>query len=175
MSDLVFEFADPAGDSLRIAWNGEALEQLDPAAEGATPPWSLAGELDWDEIAALRLLSARLGDQRLLAIVALRPLAAEGHGEEVLAGAVAGTEDFDQLEQTLFSTEYDPEGMPRRVGLELYPANGGLPLRVAGEVTATAVSESGGVQRLSAALILRSAGTEGVGVLDVLSPAAPAS
>jgi hypothetical protein len=170
MSDLVFEFADPAGDSLRISWDTEALGRLDPGTDGSAPPWALAGELDWDEIASLRMLSARLADERLVVIVALRPASASGHGDEVLAGAVATAAGVDRLDQTLLSTEYDPEGLPRRVGLELYPEQGGLPLRVAGEVTATALSETGGVRRLSAALTLRSAGAGGVGVLDVLSP-----
>lgn len=173
MSDLVFEFADPAGDSLRVSWDGEALARLDPGADGSSPPWALAGEIDWDEISALRMLSARLPDERLIAIVALRPVSAAGHGDEALAGAVAGADGFDGLEQTLLSTEYDPEGLPRRIGLELYPEHGGLALRVAGEVTATALSESAGVRRLSASLTVRSAGATGVGVLDVLSPARP--
>lgn len=171
MDDLVFEFADPAGDSLRISWDGEALANLDPGARAESPPWALAGELDWDEIAALRMLSARLPDGRLIAIVALRPVAATGHGDEVMTGAVARADGFEGLEQTLLSTEYDAEGLPRRVGLELYPEERGMPMRVAGEVTDTAVAEHGGVRRLSALLTLRSAGMAGVGVLDVLSAA----
>lgn len=168
MSDLVFEFAGPAGEALRIAWDREALSLLDHAAEEHQPAWSIEGELDWEALSSLRILSARLGDERLIAIVALRPVAAEGHGDEVLVGAVGDAEGFDQVDQALLSTEYDPQGLPRRVGLELYPELGGLPLRVAGETTATALSDSDGVRRLSAKLSMRSAGAGGVGVLDTL-------
>ena len=168
MNDVSFEFADPAGEALRIAWDGEALSSLDHEAAGRDPAWSIAGELDWDQVSSLRLLSARLADERLIAIVALRPLAAEGHGDELLAGAVGDAEGFDQLDQTLLSTEYSPDGLPRRVGLELYTERDGLPLRVAGEATATALSDSAGVRRLSVSLSLRSGGAGGTGVLDVL-------
>ncbi len=168
MTDVTFELADPAGEALRIAWDAGALSSLDHEAAERDPAWSIAGEVDWDQVSSLRLLSARLADQRLIAIVALRPAAAEGHGDEVVAGAVGNAEGFDQLEQALLSTEYDPQGLPRRVGLELRSEHGGLALRVAGEITATALSDIGGVRRLAAGLTLRSAGATGVGVLDVL-------
>jgi hypothetical protein len=166
MTDVSFEFTDPAGEALRIAWDGEALSSLDQ--EAPERDQALVAEPRREQVSSLRLLSARLGDERLIAIVALRPAAAEGHGDEVVAGAVGNAEGFEQLEQALLSTEYDPQGLPRRVGLELRSERGGLALRVAGEITATALSDSGGVRRLAAGLTLRSAGATGVGVLDVL-------
>lgn len=168
MSDLVFECAGPAGETLRIAWNREVLSVLGHATEQRRPAWSIGGEPDWEELSALRILSARLDDERLIAIVALRPVGTGGHGDEVLVGAVGNAEGFDQVEQALLSTEYDPQGVPRRVGLELYPEHGSLPLRIAGETTATALSDSGGVRRVSADLTMRSGGVGGVGVLDTL-------
>ena len=129
---LALEFTGPAGDPLRIEWQADALAALDPAAVDGDPVWRLAGELDWDEIEALRIVSGRLDDGRLIAIAALRPTGAAGHGEEVVAGALGGAEGFDQLAEALLSTEYGPDGLPRRVGLELYRDDGGLPLRVGG-------------------------------------------
>lgn len=165
---FVFEFADRNGEPLRIAWSGEALAELDPAAQDRQPAWQLGGELDWEAVEALRIVSARLGDERTVAVVALRPSAATGHGDEIVSGALGDDDGFDGLERTLLSTEYGPDGLPRRVGLELYREDAGLPLRVAGEATATAISDEGDVRRLSAALELRCAGLAGVGVLDVL-------
>ena len=165
---VVFELADPSGEPLRIAWSGEALAGLDPAARAQEPVWQLGGELDWGEIEALRVLSARLGDQRTVAVVALRPSAASGHGDEIVSGALGDEEGFDGLEQTLLSTEYGPDGLPRRIGLELYRGDAGLPLRVAGEAIATEITDDGDTRRTSAALELRCAGLAGVGVLDVL-------
>jgi hypothetical protein len=165
---IALEFVDPNGDPLRIEWRADALAALDPAGSGQLPPWRLGGELDWDEVSELRLLSGRLGDRRLLAVAALRPAEAEGHGDEVVAGASGSVDSLERLGETLLSTEYGPEGEPRRIGLELYRADGGMPLRVAGDATAVASSLEGGVARTSAALELRAAGDLGVGVLDIL-------
>ena len=108
---------------------------------------------------------------RLIAVAALRPAGADGHGEELVAGALGDLESFEQLAETLLSTEYGSDGLPRRVGLELYRSEGGMPIRVAGDATATADLDAGGVRRTSAALHLRAAGAAGAGALDILRPA----
>jgi hypothetical protein len=163
------ELTDPGGVPLRIEWRAEALAAFEPASPGAEPVWRLGGELDWDEVEALRILSGRLDDDRVIAIAALRPSGAAGHGEEIVTGALGTLDALDPLAETLFSTEYGPDRLPRRIGLELYREEGGLPIRVAGDATATASDDHGGVRRLSAALALRSSGAEGPGVLDVLT------
>ena len=167
---VALEFRDPSGEPLRFEWRADELAAFDPAVAGEQPVWRFGGELDWDEIEAVRLLSARLEDGRLLAIAALRPAEAQGHGEEITAGAIGDAEAFEQLYETLFSTEYGPDGRPRRVGLELYPAEDSMPIRVAGETTAVSSSDNGGVSRLSAALMLRAGGEAGTGSLDILRP-----
>jgi hypothetical protein len=170
VSDVVgLEFEDPAGERLRFEWAADELASFDPEPSADQPVWRLGGELDWDEIEAVRVVSARLDDGRLLAIVALRPPDAEGHGDELVVGAMgAGTDDFAQLHETLLSTEYGADGLPRRIGAELYPSETSIPIRVAGESTASASFDSGGVQRTSASLKLRSAGATGTGALDIL-------
>ncbi len=165
---LAIEFTDPSGDALRIEWRTDALAALDPGSPGQEPAWRLGGELDWDEVEALRVISARLEDGRLIAVAALRPAGAVGHGEEIVLGALGDAESFDQLDDALFSTEYGPDELPRRVGLELYRENGGLPVRIAGDAVGVARSSEGGVERVSSALALRATGDAGVGVLDVL-------
>jgi hypothetical protein len=75
------------------------------------------------------------------------------------------------VDQPLLSTEYDAAGQPRRVGLELYPGEDGLALRIAADVTAATTSASGGVERVAAALAVRSPGGEGAGVFDLLTRA----
>ena len=52
---LALEFTGPAGDPLRIEWQADALAALDPATADGEPVWRLGGELDWDEIEALRI------------------------------------------------------------------------------------------------------------------------
>jgi hypothetical protein len=168
---VAIELTDPAGEPLRIDWTTEALAALDPAAPGETPVWRLGGELDWDEVEALRIFSGRLEDGRLVAIAAVRPLDAGGHGEEVVAGLLGDSTGFDPLAEALLSTEYQGDGLPSRVGLELYGESGELPVRIAGDVRATADGEQGGVRRTSAALALRASGSAGAGILDVLTRA----
>ena len=168
---VALEFTDPAGDALLVEWEAEALAALVAPTADAEPVWRLSGEVDWDEIEGLRIVSGRLGAERLLAIASLRPKGAEGHGEEALAGALGSVTQFDQLDEVLLSTEYGADGAVRRIGLELYRDEAVLPLRIAGDVIARNREVSGGVRRDSAAFELRGGGDEGIGILDVLTSA----
>ena len=168
---LALEFDSPTGDRLTFEWKPEAFAAVDPASPPAEPLWTLGGELDWDDLEAVRVLTARLGDERVLGLVALRPAGARGHGEELVTGAVGDGTSFAQLEDPLLSTEYGPDNRPRRVGLEVYPGDDGLALRIAGEARAVEASESGGVRRVAAALELRGPHGTGAGALDILAPA----
>jgi hypothetical protein len=165
---LALEFQAPTGDDLRFEWQPDAFDAVTGSAPPAEPVWTLGGELDWDEVDSVRVLTARLGDGRRLAVVALRPAGASGHGDEVVAGAIGDGESFTGLDEPLLSTEYGADGRPRRLGLELYPADDGLALRIAADVTATAGTAAGGVDRIAAALAVRDAGGEGAGTFDTL-------
>jgi hypothetical protein len=168
---LAVEFTDPGGDALRVEWQAEALAALDPGAASGPPVWELVGELDWDEVEALRVLSGRLADGRLIALAALRPAAAKGHGEELMGGVIGELGELERLAAPLLSTEYGADAQPRRIGLELHRDSDGLPLRIAGDATATTTADAGGVRRTSTALALRSAGETGTAVLDMLARA----
>jgi hypothetical protein len=169
-ADLVaVELEPPSGDPLLVEWRSEALAGLDPRAEDAGGVWRLAGELDWDAIEALRILSGRLGDGRLLAIAAVRPAGASGHGDELTAGAIGEPDGFERIDEVLLSTEYGSDGLPRRVGLELYPDQTSLPMRIAGVAIAPAeAGQSGGVRRVRVGLELRGNGSRGAAVYELL-------
>lgn len=169
MSEVfALEFESPQGERLRFEWNPESLERLDSEL-GESTPWRLDGQLDWDEVELVRVLSARFEDGRLFGLAALRPAGAEGHGEEIVVSAlVDGNGQLDAIDETLFSVEYDGSGLPRRVGLELYRGEGSMPLRVAGDVIATGGGNGGELERTSAAVSLRLTGAAGSGRLDVL-------
>src|SRR3954468_18191557 len=107
---VALEFETPAGESLRFEWTPPGFAALDGATVPEEPVWALAGQLDWDEVEGLRVVSARLEDGRVLAIVALRPRGAGGHGEELVAGALGDGDSFAQLERSLLSTEYGSDG-----------------------------------------------------------------
>lgn len=165
MSEHVgLEFEAPTGDRLSFEWDSDLLARL-----GGDPPdrpvWTLGGELDWDEIERVRVLSARLGDDRLLAIVALLAAGADGHGEELVAAALGDGNSFEQLDDALLSAESGPEDRLRRIGLELYASSAALAIRLSGSVTSLVDNEHGGVARTTALIELTDGGH---GILDVL-------
>jgi hypothetical protein len=163
------EFSSPSGTTLRFDWPLDRLQRLD--AEDHDTVWERAGELDWDEVESVRVVSGRLDDGRLLALAALRPAGAEGHGDDAVYGVVVDDAgEAESLAQALISTEYGPEGAVRRVGLELYREDDGLALRVAGDATGAEEHRDGGVLHRRITLALR-AGGPGVGVLDILAEA----
>jgi hypothetical protein len=167
------EFETPEGERIDIGWDEAALAGLDAAdGVGATAPWLLDGELDWDEVELIRVLSARFDDGRLLGVAAIRPQGAEGHGDELVVSALVGPDGgVEPVSETLFSVEYDGDGNPRRAGLELYRGEGSIPLRAAGEATTAESTAEGSLARTSAALRMRLAGTQGFGRLDIVRPA----
>jgi hypothetical protein len=144
----------------------ERLDRFDLEAGPGAEPWRLAGRLDPGEVESLRFLSGRLGDGRALAVAALRPAGAGGHGDEVVAGLLGPADALERLAAVLLSTEYGPDGLPRRVGLELYETEEAVPLRVAGtvmEVTAQGEEEV----RVRAGLELRHGGARGGGIYEL--------
>ena len=166
---VALEFTDPSGDPLRIEWSAEALAALVSPQPDPEPAWRLAGQIDWDEIEGMRIISARVGADLLLAVGAVRPKGAAGHGDELVAGAVGDGEAFERLEEALVSTEYGADGAVRRIGLELYRGPGGFPIRVAGDKIASSSERRDAIRRDTASFELRSAGEQGIGVLDVLT------
>ena len=91
--------------------------------------------------------SGRLADGRLIAIAALRPVGADGHGDELRRGLIGPPGELEALAESLLSTEHGADELPRRIGLELYRDPDGLPLRIAGEATASTAGEQANVRR----------------------------
>jgi hypothetical protein len=167
MSEVVaIEFTSPSGEALRFEWPVEALRALGGADE--EPTWSLGGELDWDELKRVRVLSGRLGDGLAVAAAELLPRGAEGHGEGPIAGILLADGESEELTEILLSTEYGPESAPRRLGLELYRAGAEIPLRIAGDAKGGESTESGGVRNDRVIFELRWGSVDGVGVLETM-------
>ncbi len=170
MSETVsVEFAAPSGDELRFDWDLGRLRSLDPAVTDP-PLWRLSGELDWDEVDRVRVLSASYESGSMLTIAAIRPAGVAGHGEEAITGLVIDPERGpEQLGEVLFSAEHGAEGALERIGLELYRHESGLPIRVAGEPTAVESHPDGRVDHRHYVLSLRGPDGAGVAALDVLA------
>ena len=125
------------------------------------PAWSLDGELE-PGLAALRLLSARLDDGRVLLLAAARPDGAEGHDAETTAAVIVDPEGgVSELEEILLSTEYAEDGRIRRLGLELYPPGEDYPHRGGAEALSAERREAAGRRTDSAEMGMRLDGVAG--------------
>jgi hypothetical protein len=166
MAEVSVEFTSPAGERLAFDWPLDLLDAFEGSESDTI--WALEGELDWDEIEVVRVVTARFDDGRCLALAAIHPSGAEGHGDDAIAGVLVSDGEPEALAEALMSTEYGADGEIRRIGLELYQEREGLPLRVAGDVTSVSERVDGDVVHKRIALAAR-AGSPGVGVLDVLT------
>jgi hypothetical protein len=167
---------EPAGVSLKegaaeLAVDRNALASL-AAGETLPSPWTVEAGPDWQRHQMLRLISAAFEDGTLLAIAALRPVDAEGHDREAVGGLLTDPEGaLAVLPEALISTEFGPDGRPRRLGLELYKDPDSPPLRVAGEIdpTGARTEASGAWTQDTAQVGLRWDERRGHGLYEVLT------
>ena len=138
------------------------LDGLARVGESEDAPFAVTAGFD-DRWESARILSGAFEDGRLLAVAALRPRRARGHGDDAIGGALVREGEPSVLSEVLWSVEYDRERRPRRLGLELYEGPDSLPLRVAADRS----DEAGAGQT---AFDLRLDGVEGVGRLALLRP-----
>jgi hypothetical protein len=82
-----------------------------------------SGETDWDRVELVRSLTVGLDDGSMLAVASARPAGTTGHGDEAASALLAEGDSLVRFDEPLISTEYDPAGEPRRVGVELWPAD----------------------------------------------------
>lgn len=102
---------------------------LGTVGETETPP-------AWDELDALRSVSAVFDGEHAFLAVARRPRGAPGHGQEEVAAWLLHDGKPLTTEDARISTVYDGEGRQRSAGLELWIANEDFPRRLSGTVLA---------------------------------------
>lgn len=98
------------------------------------------------EQALRRSIGIVFSDGGLLALSAVRPPGAGGHGEEQVTAVLCDPDGAPfEVSETLLSTEYGPDGVQRRATLELWTdGDDGQPLRGAGMLIGAAkVSQAG--------------------------------
>jgi hypothetical protein len=98
------------------------------------------------EQALRRSIGIVFSDGGLLALSAVRPAGATGHGEEQVTVVLCDPDGAPvEVSETLLSTEYGPDGVQRRATLELWTdGDDGQPLRGAGTlISATKVRHAG--------------------------------
>ena len=159
------------GAPLRLRFDAGALGASGGEGDDeARTPWSVEGEVDWAHAESLRLLSARFDDGRELAIASLRPRDASGHDADDVASHLLEGGEPVAVDEALVSTEYDPAGLPRRVGIELWIDPDSPPIRVAADREGAVEVGGAGPRREVARMRFRLPGAGGRGLHEVLRP-----
>jgi hypothetical protein len=131
---------------------------------------------DLTSVDSIRWLAGWLGPQEGFSLTALRPRKARGHEADLIAAAVIEDPSPPRIEDPRLSTTYAEDGLPFRVGLELWfeakdeegsedaPSHQ-YPRRAAGETVGRPLDWEAAGFRLNACLVdWRSHGREGRGV-----------
>ena len=138
--------------------------------EGLRSPWQLESEPDWRLVDSIRLVSASFDDGTALGVAALRPRDARGHGDDVVTARVVDAEGQEtQPSETLVSVEHDGEGVPRRLGLELWTDPDSTPMRVAADRTDEATAGAG-TELEAVPMRFRLDGISGAGRYETIRP-----
>jgi hypothetical protein len=162
----VFEEVELAGVAVRICKvrgqaGGKSIEGLGTLAETRTPP-------AWDELDAVRSISALLDPDNALLAVARRPRGALGHGEELVSAALIHAGELLSVEEARISTVYDGGGRQRSAGLELWLPGEDFPRRASGTVVAGSSMELEGLLVHAAIFSWRLEEREGTGAYEVM-------
>jgi hypothetical protein len=141
--------------------------------DGDEPRWQLSSEPDWKLFEAVRLASVRFEDGRALGVAALRPRGARGHDEDVVIARLVDPEgESTSISEALVSVEYDAEGAPRRLGIELWPdSESAPPLRVAADRVAAVEQGADDSGHLGVPMTFHLEGVSGVGLYELLEAA----
>jgi hypothetical protein len=108
-------------------------------------------------------------DGGLLALSAVRPAAAGGHGEEEVAAVLCDPDGAPiEVSEALLSTEYGPDGVQRRATLELWLDDGRHPLRGAGTLISSSTVSHPNLRGEIAFFHWGLEGREGLGHYEVI-------
>jgi hypothetical protein len=153
---------ESAAGPLTVRWDLERLRTRE--ADADTPLWEMEGTPPPGTI--LRVLSAAFEDGRALVVAGLRPVEAEHDAERLGALVIEPDGDPEEVAETLISTEYDSDGLPRRLGLEVQRTGEAFPLRVAADRESLGDAVDG---RSVVGLRLGLGGIAGRGLLETIS------
>jgi hypothetical protein len=136
------------------------VDCLGTATETVTPP-------AWEDLDALRGLSALFDRDHAVMAIARRPRGAIGHGEEkVIAWLVSGG-DAIEVEDARISTVYDGEGRQRTAGLELWLPGEDFPRRASGTAVAGTTLALDQLRVNAAVFSWRMEGRDGAGAYEL--------
>jgi hypothetical protein len=117
-----------------------------------------------------RSIGIVFSDGGLLALSAVRPRGARGHGDEQVTAVLCDPDGAPvEVTETLLSTEYGPDGVQRRATLELWTdGEEGQPLRGAGTLISAAKVQHPGSESDIAFFRWSVEGRDGLGHYEVV-------
>jgi hypothetical protein len=127
----------------------------------------------WEELDAIRSISALVDERHALLALARRPRGAVGHGQEEVTAELLEENAFLSVERARVSTVYDGGGRQRSAGLELWIPGEEYPRRGSGLVIAGSSLDLNGLQVHAAVFRWRLDGREGIGAYELTLRAEP--
>jgi hypothetical protein len=127
----------------------------------------------WDELDALRSISALFDGGHAFLAISRRPRGVVGHGQEQVAAWLLDGGKPVALEEVRLSTVYDGEGRQRSAGLELWLPDEDFPLRGSGTVVAGSSLQLEGVDVHAAIFRWRIGDREGAGAYELMARSEP--
>jgi hypothetical protein len=122
----------------------------------------------WEELDAIRSLSALVDDRNGMLALARRMRGATGHGQELVRAGLLVDGDLREVEEARISTVYDGDGRQRSAGLELWLPGEDFPRRGSGLVIAGSSLDLDGLHAHVAVFRWRLDGREGIGSYELM-------
>lgn len=145
---------------------GRRVDGMGTLSETQVPP-------RWEELDALRSISALVDEQHALLLLARRPRDAVGHGDEQVTARLIEDDAVLEVEEARISTVYDAGGRQRSAGLELWIPGEDYPRRGSGQVIAGSSLDLDGIQVHAAVFRWRLDGREGIGAYELMQRSDP--
>jgi hypothetical protein len=127
----------------------------------------------WEELQAVRSISALVDEGNGLLALARRPRDAPGHGDEEVRAGLFIEGELHQVEEARVSTVYDGGGRQRSAGLELWLPGEEFPRRGSGLVIAGSTVELEAIRVHAAVFRWRLDGREGIGAYELMVRVVP--
>jgi hypothetical protein len=140
--------------------DGTKLDCLGTATETVEPP-------HWDDLDALRGITALFDEENAVLALARRPRGAIGHGQEDVTAWLLAAGEARKVEDARISTVYDGDGRQRNAGLELWLPGEDFPRRVSGTAATGTTLSLEGLRVNAAVFSWRMEGRDGAGAYEV--------